>query len=107
VACIFYDVETTGLNKRFDQILQLAAVRTDVDLVVTERFETRSRLMPHVVPSPKALHLTGTSLANATDASRLGDCAAGRVDRVCSHTSIITPDRRGNWLSKSKHRRLI
>lgn len=70
MAFVFYDVETTGLNKRFDQILQFATVRTDVDLVETERFETRCRLMPQVVPSPKALHLTGTSLADATDTSR-------------------------------------
>lgn len=70
MAFVFYDVETTGLNKRFDQILQFAAIRTDVDLVEVERFETRSRLMPQIVPSPKALHLTGTSLAEATDVSR-------------------------------------
>lgn len=67
---ILYDVETTGLNKRFDQILQYAAVRTDVDLVETDRIETRSRLMPHVVPSPKALHLTGISLDDASSTSR-------------------------------------
>jgi exodeoxyribonuclease-1 len=70
VALVFYDVETTGLNKRFDQILQFAAVRTDVDLIEIGRLETRSRLMPHIVPSPKALHLTGTSLAKITDPSR-------------------------------------
>ena len=28
MAFIFYDVETTGLNKRFDQILQFGAVKT-------------------------------------------------------------------------------
>jgi len=70
VAFVFYDVETTGLNKRFDQILQFAAVWTDLDLVEIGRLETRSRLMPHIVPSPKALHLTGTSLAKITDPSR-------------------------------------
>jgi exodeoxyribonuclease-1 len=43
VTFILYDVETTGLNRRFDQILQFAAVRTDVDLVETGRFERRSR----------------------------------------------------------------
>ena len=67
---VFYDIETTGLNRRFDQILQFAAVRTDADLVETERFETRSRLMPHVVPSPKALHVTGVSLDDANSMSR-------------------------------------
>lgn len=70
MAFILYDVETTGLNRRFDQILQFAAVRTDVDLVETGRFETRSRLMPHVVPSPKALHITGVSFDDANSMSR-------------------------------------
>ena len=70
MAFILYDVETTGLNRRFDQILQFAAVRTDADLVETERFETRSRLMPHVVPSPKALHVTGMSLDDANSMTR-------------------------------------
>ena len=70
MAFILYDVETSGLNKRFDQILQFAAVSTDADLVETHRFETRSRLMPHVVPSPKALHVTGMSLDDANSMSR-------------------------------------
>ena len=29
---VVYDVETSGLNKRFDQILQFAAIRTNEDL---------------------------------------------------------------------------
>jgi exodeoxyribonuclease-1 len=62
VALVLYDVETSGLNKRFDQILQFAAVRTNAELVETHRFETRSRLLPHVVPSPRALHVTGATL---------------------------------------------
>jgi exodeoxyribonuclease I len=70
MAFVLYDVETSGLNKRFDQILQFAAVRTDADLVETHRFETRSRLMPHVVPSPKGLHVTGMSLEDANNMSR-------------------------------------
>jgi exodeoxyribonuclease I len=70
VAFVLYDVETSGLNKRFDQILQFAAVRTDADLVDTHRFETRSRLMPHVVPSPKALRVTRMSLEDANSTSR-------------------------------------
>jgi exodeoxyribonuclease I len=70
VAFILYDVETSGLRRRFDQILQLAAVKTDTDLIEIDRLETRSRLMPHIVPSPKALHLTGTSLDEVMDVSR-------------------------------------
>jgi hypothetical protein len=42
VAFVLYGVETSGLNKRLDQILEFAAVRTDADLVETDRFETRS-----------------------------------------------------------------
>jgi len=70
VAFILYDLETSGLNKRFDQILQFAAVRADADLVETHRFETKSRLMPHLVPSPQALHITGHTLDEASSLSR-------------------------------------
>jgi exodeoxyribonuclease-1 len=67
---VIYDVETTGLNKRFDQILHFGAVRTDEDLVQTARIELQSRLLPYVVPSPKALLLTGVSLKEITDNAR-------------------------------------
>ncbi|OYX79642.1 MAG: exodeoxyribonuclease I, partial [Bradyrhizobium sp. 35-63-5] len=67
---VIYDVETTGLNRRFDQILHFAAVRTDDKLAPTATLEVRSRLLPYVVPSPKALLLTGTSLEDATSSSR-------------------------------------
>lgn len=56
---VFYDTETTGLESAFDQILQFAAVRTDDDLNVIETLDLRSRLLPHVVPSPGALMVTG------------------------------------------------
>lgn len=67
---VIYDVETTGLNKRFDQILHFGAVRTDEDLVPTAQIELRSRLLPYVVPSPKALLLTGVSLKEITENGR-------------------------------------
>ncbi len=67
---VIYDVETTGLNKRFDQILHFGAVRTDEDLVPTARIELQSRLLPYIVPSPKALLLTGVSLKVITDNAR-------------------------------------
>ena len=34
---VFYDLETTGMNPAFDQILQFAAVKTDLDLNEIER----------------------------------------------------------------------
>jgi exodeoxyribonuclease-1 len=70
MAFVLYDVETSGLNRRFDQILQFAAVRTDIDLAETDRLETQSRLMPHIVPSPKALQVTGLTLDDANSAAR-------------------------------------
>mgnify|MGYP003647267784 CR=1 FL=1 len=61
---IFYDTETTGLDTTFGQILQFAAVRTDENFQEVDRFEIRSRLMPHVVASPGAMRVTKVS-ANA------------------------------------------
>ncbi len=66
---VLYDVETTGLRTRFDQILQFAAVRTDADLAVTDRLDIRIRLMPHVVPSPTALHVNGADIADLVNAN--------------------------------------
>jgi exodeoxyribonuclease-1 len=52
---LFYDIETTGLNKAFDQVLQFAAIRTDLNLREIERHEFKVKLNPDVVPSPRAL----------------------------------------------------
>lgn len=64
---ILYDVETTGLSKRFDQIVHFAAVLTDADLKIVDRLQLRCRLMPHIVPSPEALHVTELSIDQLTD----------------------------------------
>lgn len=64
---VFYDTETTGLDSAFDQILQFAAIKTDAELNEIERFEIRSRLCPSVIPHPKALHVTGTTVDRLTD----------------------------------------
>ncbi|MGL4638084.1 MAG: exonuclease domain-containing protein [Beijerinckiaceae bacterium] len=56
---IFYDVETTGLNPQFDQILQFAAIRTDKNFNIIDKLEDiidiRCNILPWVVPSPGAL----------------------------------------------------
>lgn len=52
---LFYDIETTGLNKAFDQILQFAAIRTDRHLNEIERQAITVKLRPDVIPSPAAL----------------------------------------------------
>ena len=59
---IFYDLETTGLHRDFDQIIQIAMVKTDADFnivdEVTDIRNIRCRRLPWVVPDPAALLLT-------------------------------------------------
>lgn len=64
---VFYDTETTGLRIGFDQIVQFAAILTDNDLREIDRFEVRSRLLPHVVPHPEAMLTNGLSIEELTD----------------------------------------
>ncbi len=52
---LFYDIETSGLNKCFDQALQFAAIRTDLELNELERHEILIKLNPDTVPSPQAI----------------------------------------------------
>jgi exodeoxyribonuclease-1 len=52
---LFYDIETTGLNKCFDQIIQFAAIRTDEALNEIERHEINIKLNPDVIPAPMAM----------------------------------------------------
>lgn len=52
---LFYDIETTGLNKAFDQVLQFAAIRTDRSLKELERYEVKMKLNPDITPSPAAM----------------------------------------------------
>src|SRR5262245_41515845 len=64
---VFYDLETTGTDTAYDQILQFGAVLTDAELNEVERFEVRCRLLPHVVPA------TGALLANRISPAILVD----------------------------------
>jgi exodeoxyribonuclease-1 len=64
---VFFDTETTGLKHGFDQIVHFAAIQTDANLNEINRFEARSRLLPHVVPHPMALRTNGLPIARLTD----------------------------------------
>ena len=64
---VFFDTETTGLRHGFDQIVHFAAVLTDNELNEVDRFEARSRLLPHVVPHPSALLTNGLPIERLTD----------------------------------------
>ena len=56
---VFYDIETTGTDISFDQIVQFAAILTDSNLHPLDRFDGRCRRLPWVVPSPSAMLVTG------------------------------------------------
>lgn len=56
---IFYDTETSGLDKEFSQILQIALVFTDDDMNILSSKKVECRRSPWVVPSPGAMLITG------------------------------------------------
>ncbi|MBW7912001.1 MAG: hypothetical protein H3C49_12125 [Alphaproteobacteria bacterium] len=56
---IFYDTETSGLDKDFSQILQIALVFTDDNLNILSSKKIECRRSPWVVPSPGAMLTTG------------------------------------------------
>ena len=64
---VFFDIETTGLSRHFDQVLHFAAIRTDHRLVELERFDIRSRLCGHVIPHPAALLVNGIGVSELLD----------------------------------------
>jgi exodeoxyribonuclease-1 len=56
----FYDLETSGLNARFDRVMQFAGQRTGADLrPIGEPFNLLVRLSEDILPSPEALLVTG------------------------------------------------
>ncbi len=64
---LFYDVETSGLNPAFDQILTFAGIRTDLQFREINRQSVTIRLRKDIVPSPKAFlthGLTSDDLAS-------------------------------------------
>ena len=81
---VIYDLETTGLKKRFDQILQFAAVRTDENLEVLEQVQFEGRLRPHILPSPGALHVTGADLTALASKSRSASLRARSLSAMIS-----------------------
>lgn len=66
---VLFDTETTGLKHGFDQIVHFAAIRTDANLNEIDRFEARSRLLPHVLPHPTALRTNGLPIGRLLDPS--------------------------------------
>ncbi len=51
---LFYDIETSGLSKAFDQVLQFACIRTDENLNEISRESFYVKLSPDTIPAPLA-----------------------------------------------------
>ena len=57
---LWYDLETFGLNPRYDRIAQAAAIRTDMDLnVIDQPLLLYSKLSPDYLPVPESCLVTG------------------------------------------------
>ncbi len=89
ISYLFYDIESTGLSKAFDQVLQFAAIRTDQRLNEIDRQDIKVRLRPDIIPSPQAI------LTNRIPISDLagGLCeyeAAGQIHRLMNEPDTIS-----------------
>ena len=65
---LFYDIESSGLNKCFDQVLQFAAIRTDLDLNELDRYEIHIKPNRDLFPHPQAVithHIAPVNTPNA------------------------------------------
>ena len=52
---VFYDLETTGRSVIWDQIIQVAAVLTDNNLNIIEKYEEKCRINSFCIPNPEAI----------------------------------------------------
>jgi len=82
---LFYDLETTGLNRTFDQVIQFAAIRTDRELNPLEEHNLNIRLRPDIIPSPAAMLTHGISVSELAD----GPCEFDAVATI--HRLFNTP----------------
>jgi exodeoxyribonuclease I len=86
---LFYDIETTGLNPAFDQILDFSAIRTDMALNELERHTCKVRLRPDVIPSPGAVLTHGMS-AKDLDSEMCEFEAAAYIHRLVNTPGTIS-----------------
>ncbi|BDD12252.1 exodeoxyribonuclease I (plasmid) [Fulvitalea axinellae] len=87
---LFYDIETTGLNPAFDQILQFGAIRTDMDLQEIERTEILVKLRPDAVPAPGAILTTGIDLETHNEGAICEYEAIKRIHEMVNQSGTIS-----------------
>jgi exodeoxyribonuclease-1 len=64
---LFYDLETSGLNKAFDQVLRFAAIRTDMLFNEIDRHNLSIRLRPDIIISPDAMIVNRLSISDSKE----------------------------------------
>ena len=60
---VFYDLETTGKNTVWSQIIQFAAILVNENLEELERYDIKCGLKPGLVPEPEALIVNNNSIS--------------------------------------------
>ena len=58
---VFYDFETSSSNKQWGQIIEVGAILVDDQLNELDRFESRSRLSPGIIPEAMSLIVSNTT----------------------------------------------
>ena len=74
--CVFYDLETSGKNPFWDQILQVGAVLVDENFNIIDTLELRSKLKPGLIPSGHALRVNHSTYNSV-------------IKNNCSHYEMI------------------
>ncbi|MCY4130210.1 MAG: exodeoxyribonuclease I [Gammaproteobacteria bacterium] len=81
----WYDLETTGLETRWDRITQFAGQRTDLDMnVIGDPFVTYVQPPPEVLPDPESALITGITPQHL-QAEGISEWEA--INRIHSHLS--------------------
>ncbi|MFO7883985.1 MAG: exonuclease domain-containing protein [Desulfobacteraceae bacterium] len=86
---LFYDLETTGLNTAFDQILTFASIRTDLNLEELDREKIVVRLRRDIVPSPIAF-MTHRLSPEFLDTGEVEHTAALKIHRILNTPGTIS-----------------
>lgn len=87
--CLFYDIETTGLNRAFDQVLSFSAIRTDLALTELEQHTMDIRLRADVIPSPQAMIVNRIDL-NAFSSAHRELVAITEIHRLFNRPGTIS-----------------
>ncbi len=82
---LFYDIETSGLNPAFDQVLTFASIRTDLELNEIERETITIKLRKDIVPSPGAFLTHGLTFDELSE----GICEYEAAKKI--HSVVNTP----------------